>query len=136
MANKRNNTETGATDVAFRKVSIGKARGLYRRFGTKIRIGRSTYTINFCDFLFYCNQPCDGLCDTVNKIIYVQHQVGNEQAMQATLLHELLHASLAESTVTALLDWSDHMEEIIVESITRDLGGLYQLRIQQAHKPS
>lgn len=137
MANKRNNTEASeATDVAFKKISIGKLRTVYRRFGTSIQIGRSKYTINFCSYLFYQAKACDGLCDTMNKQIYVMYQADDMEAMEATLLHEIVHASLSESCVTQIIDWSEHMEEIIVESLTRDLSTLYSLKIKEKFRPA
>jgi hypothetical protein len=134
MGNKRNSTEV--SDVAYRKIAIGKARWWYRKYGTKIQIGRSLYTLILCDHLFYHGKACEGLCDTVNKEIYIQYHKGDKQLMETTILHEIVHASLGESCVTSILEWSEHMEEIIVESLTRDLAGMYSLNIRPEFRPA
>ena len=126
MANKRGTAEV--SDIAYKKLPVAKARAAYRRYGNKIRVSRSDYEIIICDHLFYHGRECEGLCDSTNKIIYVTLDEKDLENMDATFVHEFLHAAMSESTVTLLMNWDSTMEEVMVESLSRDLLAGFELK--------
>ena len=112
--------------IDFKKATVANCRAAHRRFGKSIQVCRSRYKITLCQHLFYQGHECEGLFDSINKIIYLVVQ--DLDTMMATFMHEVCHASLHESTVTLTKHWDSTLEEIVVESLARDLQLNFDLR--------
>ena len=68
-----------------------------------------------------------GDCDSGKGLIRVNNKL-TARVAQETLLHEVLHAILAESGLTQLLTHVDGLEEAIVRGLERGLIGTGLLR--------
>jgi len=80
---------------------------------TKINIKGQEYLVVYVDRVD--SDDNDGECDRVKKKIKIKKSLG-EAERQATLIHELFHAVLAEVCVSELI--SVDLEEIIVENLS------------------
>jgi len=90
-----------------------KTRSSFQKaFGLKIRISRYDYKIIYCKRLVEGGEHCSGLADMREKKIYLLVGHGDELI---TFLHEIAHAELCESALTARPSWCLELEEQIVE---------------------
>lgn len=90
-----------------------KTRASFQKiFGLKIRISRYDYKIIYCKNLSEGGEHCSGLADMREKKIYLLVGFGDELI---TFLHEVAHAELCESGITARPSWCLELEEQIVE---------------------
>lgn len=64
-----------------------------KRFPTSISILGRKYKIKQGKHLVYNGQSCYGLCDNINKIIYLEKDQ-DDQTKKETLLHECVHGML------------------------------------------
>lgn len=67
-------------------------------------------------------EPCWGLCDYVNRIIYIKKKLSKDSKL-ATYLHEVLHASLHEIA----LDLGHKEDERVVLELEKILLGLFKI---------
>jgi Zn-dependent peptidase ImmA (M78 family) len=64
-----------------------------KRFPSSISILGRKYKIKQGKGLSYQGQPCLGLCDNLNKIIYIEKDQ-DDQTKRETCVHEFFHALL------------------------------------------
>ncbi len=71
------------------------------------------------------DHPCDGLCVTNERTIYLAHGLGEDKA--TVFLHEWAHAVMFESGlyVTSL---SKDVEEMVCQAIATELATKFKLR--------
>jgi hypothetical protein len=102
-------------DQGFKFISAkGKsAQSLYKKYGRWVQINRRKYKIQFCLDLAYENNSVLGLCDVVNKILYINLQ-GD---IASTLVHEIGHAESFESGFKQRANWCSDNEEHFVETM-------------------
>lgn len=103
-----NNDERVVYELADKKTRTA----FQKAFGVRIRISRYDYKLVYCKKLMEGGEGCSGLADMREKIIYLLVGFGDELI---TLLHEIAHAELCESALTARPSWCPELEEQIVE---------------------
>lgn len=64
-----------------------------KRFPSSVSILGRRYKIKQGKNLVFQGQPCLGLCDNLNKIIYLEKDQ-DEQTKKETIIHECFHALL------------------------------------------
>lgn len=94
-----------------------------KAFGLKIRISRYDYKIIYCKKLMEGGEHCSGLADMQEKKIYLLVGFGDELI---TLLHEIAHAELCESALTARPSWCLELEEQMVELWGRSMASFLE----------
>lgn len=78
-----------------------------KRFPSSISILGRKYKIKQGSNLVYMGQPCLGLCDNQNKIIYLEKDQ-DEQTKKETLIHECYHALLSISGIDQKLSEAEN----------------------------
>lgn len=62
----------------------------------KLPVGLVTYTVKFRKTINFQGTACEGLCDPVKKIIWVERRTADPDVMLATFWHEYAHALFFE----------------------------------------
>lgn len=86
-----------------------------KRFPSSITILGRKYKIKQGVNLVYNGQPCLGLCDNSEKVIYLERNQ-DEQTKKETILHEACHAMLFITGIDQKL--SDGENEVYAQLIT------------------
>jgi hypothetical protein len=114
----------------FQKISKSEEKEFFKKYGKKIRVGKSDYEIVPTGEILSDGVSCWGLCDKNEKKIYVRADA-EDNIVQETLIHELSHAALDECHVSLTTNWNRDVEEIVIESITSTI--LHTFEIKKKH---
>jgi hypothetical protein len=114
-----NNHERVVYELADKKASST----FQKAFGLNIRISRYDYKIIYCKKLMEGGEHCSGLADMREKKIYLLIGSGDELI---TFLHEIAHAELCESGITARPSWCPELEEQMVELWGRSMASFLE----------
>jgi hypothetical protein len=99
---------------------------LERTYGKSIQINRKVYRIVYCEALLGDSQSIAGLCDSQSTTLYVVD--GSD--IQETLLHEIIHAEIAESGIRQSPGWTRDIEEMVSENISQGISHTYRLKLK------
>jgi len=96
-----------------------------KRYGSHIRVGRRDYQIIFCEVILDENgEQIAGLCDPNDHVLYVDVR----REVEATLVHEIVHAEMFEAGFQQRPDWDRGVEEQICEVISQGLSHAFTFR--------
>lgn len=90
------------------------------------RIGARDYTIITCDTLEHEGIDVAGLCDSLDKTIYINSSAGGED--KETLIHEMVHAAVYEYGLYQHCAWDSSLEEVVAEVMSKILFANFHLR--------
>ena len=100
---------------------------------TKITVFDKTYKIKKVKKLVSDEgEIADGLFDISKKTISIR-EVGTDEEMFTTFLHELNHLILHESAI-GQTDLSKEVEEIIVEQISKVYARLFNIKLRRKRR--
>lgn len=99
---------------------------LERTYGKNVQINRKVYRIIYCEALLGDSQSIAGLCDSQATTLYVVD--GSD--IQETLLHEIIHAEIAESGIRQSPGWTRDIEEMVAENISQGISHSYRLKLK------
>tara|TARA_R110002096_G_scaffold400805_2_gene597530 strand:+ start:176 stop:502 length:327 start_codon:yes stop_codon:yes gene_type:complete len=68
-----------------------------------------------------------GLCDPINKVIYIDSEVN----LMDTLLHEIGHAYIHEVALDQVM--TPEIQEIVVENFAQVLTDLFDIKLKKAY---
>ena len=102
------------------QISFGKKTRLLAR----LKIGGSVYDLIMCSALHLGVTSCSGVCDTGQKVIYIDAEA---EDYTETLIHEMCHALFFEFCISRHSSWCEAFEEVICEAVGRAIGQNFQL---------
>jgi len=117
---------SGDAQVQVANASAKLAASMDKKYGSILRISRYDYKIQWCDFILRGRQPCYGLCDPATKTIYID--VNNPKTVEETLVHEIMHAELAEGGFTGVDGFDDALEELLIQQISKAITHHFKLK--------
>lgn len=116
---------SNASGFTYRRIANKDRKKLEAKFGKTARISRNDYELIFCKDLKSDGRDLAGLCSPSDKKIYISTDYS---PIEETLLHEILHAEIAESGFQQMSFWSGDLEEILVESMSKSISSLFSLK--------
>lgn len=72
--------------------------------------------------------PCDGVCDTTNRTIFLDRALPKTERPQ-TFLHELIHAVVYELHLNT--SFPDEVEEVLAEGLSQYFLEIFTMRLKR-----
>lgn len=91
-----------------------------KEFYVKGRLWQTVYKWNLRDD---DGNPCDGLCDHISRIVYIEHALSKAEK-PSVFHHELFHAICHESHVSGVDGGLDPLVEELLAEAFQDFIGL------------
>jgi Zn-dependent peptidase ImmA (M78 family) len=94
----------------------------------RVRVGASDYSVIICSKLEFEQQAVEGVCDRINKVIYV-NALSPKDDME-TLLHEMVHGAMFEYGIIQHDNWCPQLEEVVVEVVSKLIAANFSMRLR------